>query len=96
MVPVFAGRFGHHRKYRQLSTPLLRYLREAGINIAVINPIVVKSLLRVEGKSDKGDLRASYFVLDTLRTSPSACAIACWLLPSSRNISTASSFVSLL
>lgn len=27
----------------------------AGINIAVINPIVVKSLLRVEGKSDKGD-----------------------------------------
>ncbi len=30
-------------------------LREAGINIAVINPIVVKSLLRVEGKSDKGD-----------------------------------------
>lgn len=30
-------------------------LREAGINIQVINPIVVKSLLRVEGKSDKGD-----------------------------------------
>jgi transposase len=30
-------------------------LREAGINIVVINPIVVKSLLRVEGKSDKGD-----------------------------------------
>jgi transposase len=30
-------------------------LRQAGINIAVINPIVVKSLLRVEGKSDKGD-----------------------------------------
>ena len=30
-------------------------LREAGINIAVINPIHVKSLLRVEGKSDKGD-----------------------------------------
>lgn len=30
-------------------------LREEGINIAVINPIVVKSLLRVEGKSDKGD-----------------------------------------
>jgi transposase len=30
-------------------------LRELGINIAVINPIVVKSLLRVEGKSDKGD-----------------------------------------
>ena len=30
-------------------------LREQGINIAVINPIVVKSLLRVEGKSDKGD-----------------------------------------
>jgi len=30
-------------------------LREEGINIAVINPIVVKALLRVEGKSDKGD-----------------------------------------
>lgn len=30
-------------------------LREQGVNIAVINPIVVKSLLRVEGKSDKGD-----------------------------------------
>jgi len=30
-------------------------LREQGINIAVINPIMVKSLLRVEGKSDKGD-----------------------------------------
>lgn len=30
-------------------------LRAAGINIAVINPIVVKALLRVEGKSDKGD-----------------------------------------
>lgn len=30
-------------------------LREKGVNIAVINPIVVKSLLRVEGKSDKGD-----------------------------------------
>jgi len=30
-------------------------LREQGINIAVINPLVVKSLLRVEGKSDKGD-----------------------------------------
>ena len=30
-------------------------LREQGINIAVINPQVVKSLLRVEGKSDKGD-----------------------------------------
>jgi transposase len=30
-------------------------LREQGINIAVINPVVVKSLLRVEGKSDKGD-----------------------------------------
>lgn len=30
-------------------------LREAGINIHVINPLVVKSLLRVEGKSDKGD-----------------------------------------
>jgi transposase len=30
-------------------------LRQAGINISVINPIVVKSLLRVEGKSDKGD-----------------------------------------
>jgi hypothetical protein len=29
--------------------------REQGINISVINPIVVKSLLRVEGKSDKGD-----------------------------------------
>ena len=30
-------------------------LRQQGINIAVINPLVVKSLLRVEGKSDKGD-----------------------------------------
>lgn len=30
-------------------------LRSQGINIAVINPLVVKSLLRVEGKSDKGD-----------------------------------------
>jgi transposase len=30
-------------------------LRQEGINIAVINPIVVKSLLRVEGKSDKGN-----------------------------------------
>ena len=30
-------------------------LREQGIHIAVINPIMVKSLLRVEGKSDKGD-----------------------------------------
>ena len=30
-------------------------LREQGIHIAVINPLVVKSLLRVEGKSDKGD-----------------------------------------
>ena len=30
-------------------------LRSQGINIAVINPMVVKSLLRVEGKSDKGD-----------------------------------------
>lgn len=30
-------------------------LRQEGVNIAVINPIVVKSLLRVEGKSDKGD-----------------------------------------
>jgi transposase len=30
-------------------------LREQGVNISVINPIVVKSLLRVEGKSDKGD-----------------------------------------
>lgn len=30
-------------------------LRAEGINIVVINPIVVKSLLRVEGKSDKGD-----------------------------------------
>jgi transposase len=30
-------------------------LRNEGINIAVINPMVVKSLLRVEGKSDKGD-----------------------------------------
>lgn len=30
-------------------------LREEGINIAVINPIVVKALLQVEGKSDKGD-----------------------------------------
>jgi transposase len=30
-------------------------LREEGINISVINPIVVKALLRVEGKSDKGD-----------------------------------------
>lgn len=30
-------------------------LREQGLNVAVINPIVVKSLLRVEGKSDKGD-----------------------------------------
>lgn len=29
--------------------------RSEGINILVINPIVVKSLLRVEGKSDKGD-----------------------------------------
>jgi len=28
-------------------------LRQEGINIAVINPIVVKYLLRVEGKSDK-------------------------------------------
>jgi transposase len=32
-------------------------LRQEGINIAVIDPIVVKSLLRVEGKSDKGDAR---------------------------------------
>jgi transposase len=30
-------------------------MREAGVNIAVINPLTVKSLLRVEGKSDKGD-----------------------------------------
>lgn len=30
-------------------------LREQGLHIAVINPIMVKSLLRVEGKSDKGD-----------------------------------------
>ncbi len=30
-------------------------LLQQGINIAVINPLVVKSLLRVEGKSDKGD-----------------------------------------
>jgi transposase len=30
-------------------------LRQMGINIGVINPLVVKSLLRVEGKSDKGD-----------------------------------------
>lgn len=30
-------------------------LRQEGINIAVINPLVVKSLLRIEGKSDKGD-----------------------------------------
>lgn len=30
-------------------------LRSEGLNIAVINPLVVKSLLRVEGKSDKGD-----------------------------------------
>jgi transposase len=30
-------------------------LRQQGLNVAVINPIVVKSLLRVEGKSDKGD-----------------------------------------
>lgn len=30
-------------------------LREQGVNIAVINPLVVKSLLRIEGKSDKGD-----------------------------------------
>ncbi len=30
-------------------------LREQGVNISVINPFVVKSLLRVEGKSDKGD-----------------------------------------
>lgn len=30
-------------------------LREQGLNISVINPLVVKSLLRVEGKSDKGD-----------------------------------------
>jgi len=30
-------------------------LRQEGINIGVINPLVVKSLLRVEGKSDKGD-----------------------------------------
>lgn len=30
-------------------------LREEGINISVINPVVVKALLRVEGKSDKGD-----------------------------------------
>ena len=29
--------------------------REQGIHVTVINPIVVKSLLRVEGKSDKGD-----------------------------------------
>lgn len=30
-------------------------LREEGINNSVINPIVVKALLRVEGKSDKVD-----------------------------------------
>ena len=30
-------------------------LREEEIKIAVINPIVVKALLRVEGKSDKVD-----------------------------------------
>jgi transposase len=30
-------------------------LRSQGIHIALINPLVVKSLLRVEGKSDKGD-----------------------------------------
>lgn len=30
-------------------------LRTQGVNIAVINPLIVKSLLRVEGKSDKGD-----------------------------------------
>lgn len=30
-------------------------LRNQGINISVINPMIVKSLLRVEGKSDKGD-----------------------------------------
>lgn len=29
--------------------------RAQGLNVTVINPIVVKSLLRVEGKSDKGD-----------------------------------------
>lgn len=29
--------------------------REQGLHVTVINPIVVKSLLRVEGKSDKGD-----------------------------------------
>lgn len=45
-------------------------LRAQGINILVINPIVVKSLLRVEGKSDKGDAMtlarlASSFALKT-------------------------------
>lgn len=30
-------------------------LRQQGVNIAVINPMMVKSLLRIEGKSDKGD-----------------------------------------
>jgi len=30
-------------------------LRSQEIHVAVINPVVVKSLLRVEGKSDKGD-----------------------------------------
>jgi transposase len=45
--------------------------RQAGMNIQVINPMLIKSLLRVEGKSDKGDastlarLAASF----TLRTS---------------------------
>jgi transposase len=45
-------------------------LRSAGLNILVINPVVVKSLLRVEGKSDKGDAMtlarlASSFALKT-------------------------------
>ena len=45
-------------------------LRAAGVPILVINPIVVKSLLRVEGKSDKGDAMtlarlASSFALKT-------------------------------
>ena len=30
-------------------------LRQQAINITVINPMIVKSLLRIEGKSDKGD-----------------------------------------
>jgi transposase len=32
-------------------------LREEGVIIAVFSPIVVKALLRVEGKSDKGDTK---------------------------------------